>query len=125
MAGYLVLARKYRSRTFDEVVGQEAISQTLINAIKTGRIHIGIGSFILFTLEKMENRAGIRVQDGRPRALEYVADRFILPLPLILNEKRRGEFEQFNRLLFRNAIEQEPWLKRLEHGWRDLRMVFP
>ncbi len=39
MAGYLVLARKYRSRTFEEVVGQEAIAQTLVNAIKTGRVH--------------------------------------------------------------------------------------
>lgn len=38
MAEYLVLARKYRSRTFDEVVGQEAISTTLVNAIRTGRI---------------------------------------------------------------------------------------
>ncbi len=38
MAGYLVLARKYRSRTFDEVVGQEPISRTLVNAIKTGRV---------------------------------------------------------------------------------------
>ncbi len=39
MAGYLVLARKYRSTTFDEVVGQEPICQTLVNAIKTGRVH--------------------------------------------------------------------------------------
>ena len=38
MAGYLVLARKYRSLTFDEVVGQEPIAQTLKNAISTGRI---------------------------------------------------------------------------------------
>ena len=35
---YLVLARKYRSTTFDEVVGQEAISQTLVAAIESGRI---------------------------------------------------------------------------------------
>ncbi len=35
---YLVLARKYRSQTFDEVVGQEAISTTLKNAVKTGRL---------------------------------------------------------------------------------------
>jgi hypothetical protein len=34
---YTVLARRYRSRTFDEVVGQEAISRTLQNAILTGR----------------------------------------------------------------------------------------
>ena len=38
MAGYLVLARKYRSQTFEEVVGQEPISHTLVNAIKTGRV---------------------------------------------------------------------------------------
>jgi len=35
---YIVLARKYRSQTFDDVVGQEAIAQTLKNAIKTGRV---------------------------------------------------------------------------------------
>ena len=35
---YTVLARKYRSATFDEVIGQEPISQTLKNAIKTGKI---------------------------------------------------------------------------------------
>ncbi|NBB95000.1 MAG: DNA polymerase III subunit gamma/tau, partial [Planctomycetes bacterium] len=39
MAGYLVLARKYRSETFEEVVGQEAIAQTLVNAIKSDRVH--------------------------------------------------------------------------------------
>ena len=35
---YTVLARKYRSQRFDDVVGQEPISQTLKNAVKTGRI---------------------------------------------------------------------------------------
>ncbi|MGA2915660.1 MAG: DNA polymerase III subunit gamma/tau [Sedimentisphaerales bacterium] len=35
---YTVLARRYRSQTFDDVVGQNAISQTLKNAIKTGRV---------------------------------------------------------------------------------------
>jgi DNA polymerase-3 subunit gamma/tau len=35
---YTVLARKYRSQTFDDVVGQEPISQTLKNAIKTSRV---------------------------------------------------------------------------------------
>ena len=36
---YTVLARKYRSRTFDEIVGQEAIATTLKNAVASGRIH--------------------------------------------------------------------------------------
>jgi len=35
---YTVLARRYRSQTFDDVVGQDAVSQTLKNAIKTGRV---------------------------------------------------------------------------------------
>jgi len=35
---YTVLARKYRSQTFDEVVGQAPIVQTLKNAITTGKI---------------------------------------------------------------------------------------
>ncbi len=38
MASYLVLARKYRSATFDEVVGQEHIAQTLTSAIRNHRI---------------------------------------------------------------------------------------
>jgi DNA polymerase-3 subunit gamma/tau len=35
---YTVLARKYRSQTFDDVVGQDPIAQTLKNAIKTDRV---------------------------------------------------------------------------------------
>lgn len=35
--GYTVLARRYRSRSFSELVGQEAIARTLQNAIATGR----------------------------------------------------------------------------------------
>ncbi|MBI4753434.1 DNA polymerase III subunit gamma/tau, partial [Candidatus Desantisbacteria bacterium] len=35
---YTVFARKYRPQTFEEVIGQLHISQTLINAINTGRI---------------------------------------------------------------------------------------
>jgi DNA polymerase-3 subunit gamma/tau len=36
---YAVLARKYRSRTFDEVVGQTSVAGTLKKAIETGRVH--------------------------------------------------------------------------------------
>jgi DNA polymerase-3 subunit gamma/tau len=35
---YTVLARKYRSQRFDDVVGQDPIAQTLKNAIRTGRV---------------------------------------------------------------------------------------
>lgn len=38
---YRVLARSYRSQTFDEVVGQDAVATTLKNAITSGRIHHG------------------------------------------------------------------------------------
>lgn len=36
-AGYQVLARRYRSRSFTELIGQEAIAETLCNAIERGR----------------------------------------------------------------------------------------
>ncbi len=36
---YLVLARKWRPQNFSDLIGQEHVSQTLANAIKSGRIH--------------------------------------------------------------------------------------
>lgn len=36
---YLVLARKYRPRTFDALVGQEHVVQALANALTQGRLH--------------------------------------------------------------------------------------
>ena len=36
---YLVLARKYRPRTFEELVGQEHVVQALSNALTQGRLH--------------------------------------------------------------------------------------
>ena len=35
---YTVLARRFRSQTFDDIVGQDAVAQTLKNAIKMGRV---------------------------------------------------------------------------------------
>jgi len=35
---YLVLARKWRPQTFDDIVGQEHVAQTLTNAIRSGRV---------------------------------------------------------------------------------------
>ena len=35
---YTVLARRYRSQSFDEVVGQDAVSRTLKNALTSDRV---------------------------------------------------------------------------------------
>ena len=35
---YTVLARRYRSKDFDDLIGQEPIAQTLRNAVQTGRV---------------------------------------------------------------------------------------
>ena len=35
---YLVLARKWRPQTFRDLIGQEHVSQTLKNAIDSGRV---------------------------------------------------------------------------------------
>src|SRR4029079_17720562 len=37
-AEYTVLARRYRPQQFSDLVGQEAVAQALINALKSGRI---------------------------------------------------------------------------------------
>ena len=39
MANYTVLARKWRPQRFDDVVGQQAVTRTLRNAISSGRVH--------------------------------------------------------------------------------------
>ena len=36
---YVVLARKYRPRTFEQMVGQEAVVRALSSALSTGRLH--------------------------------------------------------------------------------------
>jgi DNA polymerase-3 subunit gamma/tau len=36
---YLVLARKYRPQTFEDVIGQEHVTRTLANAFALGRVH--------------------------------------------------------------------------------------
>ena len=36
---YVVLARKYRPQSFEDLVGQEHVSRTLVNAIDSGRVH--------------------------------------------------------------------------------------
>src|SRR5690606_35596817 len=38
LMSYTVLARRYRSNTFDEVIGQESVAKTLLNAIAQGRV---------------------------------------------------------------------------------------
>jgi DNA polymerase-3 subunit gamma/tau len=38
LVSYLVLARKYRPQTFEDLVGQDHVARTLANAIATGRI---------------------------------------------------------------------------------------
>ena len=42
---YVVVARRYRPRTFDDLVGQQQMTQALINAINTNRV----GHAYLFT----------------------------------------------------------------------------
>src|SRR6516165_4352731 len=36
--GYTVLARRYRSRTFEELVGQEPVARALVNTLESNRV---------------------------------------------------------------------------------------
>ena len=39
---YQVLARKWRPQSFDDVLGQQAVTRTLKNALKSGRYRFGL-----------------------------------------------------------------------------------
>ena len=36
---YLAMARKWRPKSFDDLVGQEHVARTITNAIESGRLH--------------------------------------------------------------------------------------
>ncbi|MBP5351281.1 MAG: DNA polymerase III subunit gamma/tau, partial [Fibrobacterales bacterium] len=36
---YVAMARKWRPKSFDDLVGQEHIARTITNAIESGRLH--------------------------------------------------------------------------------------
>ncbi len=63
---YLVLARKYRPSSFDSLVGQDAMVQTLENAFRTGRIH---HAFILTGVRGVGKTTTARIL---ARAFNYV-----------------------------------------------------
>jgi DNA polymerase-3 subunit gamma/tau len=48
MEQFVVSARKYRPQTFNDVVGQKAITNTLLNAIDSNHL----ASALLFTVQR-------------------------------------------------------------------------
>ena len=66
---YLVLARKYRPGTFDEVIGQSSVTTLLTGAINEGRI----GRF-----------EGLQVQAVRVEQRDYEANEFLRAVEAIL-----------------------------------------
>ena len=71
---YQVLARKYRPRTFDDLIGQEAMVRTLRNAFASGRI---AHAFILTGVRGIGKTTTARIL---ARALNYEADGTAAPL---------------------------------------------
>ena len=67
-ASYKVLARKYRPRNFDDLIGQEAMVQTLKNAFETGRI---AHAFMLTGVRGVGKTTTARIL---ARALNYQSD---------------------------------------------------
>ena len=53
MEEYIVSARKYRPTSFDTVVGQQALTTTLKNAVKSGKLAL---SFFDGTTEHIKKR---------------------------------------------------------------------
>lgn len=67
-AGYQVLARKYRPRVFEDLIGQEAMVRTLSNAFETGRI---AHAFMLTGVRGVGKTTTARLL---ARGLNYVSD---------------------------------------------------
>lgn len=65
---YQVLARKYRPKNFDDLIGQEAMVRTLFNAFETGRI---AHAFMLTGVRGVGKTTTARIL---ARALNYVSD---------------------------------------------------
>jgi DNA polymerase-3 subunit gamma/tau len=67
-AGYTVLARKYRPRNFDDLIGQEGMVRTLKNAFSSGRI---VHAFMLTGVRGVGKTTTARLL---ARALNYESD---------------------------------------------------
>ena len=70
---YLVLARKYRPKNFQELIGQEAMVDTFKNAFKTGRI---AQAFIFTGVRGVGKTTTARIL---ARALNYETDKIQKP----------------------------------------------
>jgi DNA polymerase III subunit gamma/tau len=70
---YVVLARKYRPRTFEDMIGQDALVQTLRNAFASGRIAQG---YMLTGVRGIGKTTTARIL---ARALNYEADGITQP----------------------------------------------
>jgi DNA polymerase-3 subunit gamma/tau len=70
---YVVLARKYRPQTFDDLIGQETMVQTLRNAFASGRIAHG---FMLTGVRGVGKTTTARIL---ARALNYETDTISVP----------------------------------------------
>ncbi len=73
VAPYVVLARKYRPQTFDDLIGQEAMVKTLSNAFSSGRIAQG---YMLTGVRGVGKTTTARIL---ARALNYETDKISKP----------------------------------------------
>jgi DNA polymerase III subunit gamma/tau len=79
--GYRVLARKYRPRTFPDLIGQDAMVRTLTNAFASGRIAQG---FMLTGVRGVGKTTTARLI---ARALNY-GDRPTIDMPTMARTAR-------------------------------------
>ena len=84
-AAYTVLARKYRPRTFEDLIGQEAMVRTLTNAFATGRI---AHAFMLTGVRGVGKTTTARLL---ARALNYETDTIDRPTVDLTEEGRHDK----------------------------------
>ena len=100
---YQVLARKWRPRTFHELVGQEHVSRALVNALDQGRLHHaylftgtrGVGKTTLARAIAGLSAAswtGVSLRPRRARTMKATCDLSAAPLPTTACFTFRGAY---------------------------------
>jgi DNA polymerase-3 subunit gamma/tau len=119
--GYTVIARKYRPRSFDDLIGQEAMVRTLKNAFATGRI---AHAFMLTGVRGVGKTTTARLL---ARALNYESDTVHQPsieavsvaegihCPAII-EGRHMDVQELDAASHNGVAEMRDLLDRVRYG---------
>ena len=112
---YVVLARKYRPQNFEDLLGQDALVQTLTNAIQNNRLH---HAYILTGIRGVGKPTPARLIARALKNALYASAKNARPLHRLFAEFSGSAFSEFlrkaagSRLPFRAIPLFRYWLRK-------------